>query len=223
MFLLGIVGTPGAGKSSAAEFLSSLGAHWINADVIAHDCFELETVRRTLGERFGSEIFSLDGQINRAAVAARVFGPTPEKAAALDFLESVVHPIVRQRITEELISAAKNRIPVALLDVPLLFESGWDRTCDAIWCVDADLEIRLRRTAVRGWDREQLQRRESSQIAIETKRRLSNRIMRNDSTLQSLHENLRDAWQQIDTMKADCTNPPSSSQPHCQTDISPTR
>ena len=244
MFLLGIVGSPGAGKSSVSEYLASLGAEWINADLIARDCLGIEEVRRKLGEKFGASIFFADGTINRSAIAERVFGQTPEKVAGLEFLESVVHPMVRRQITERLISAAQMRTPAALLDVPLLFESGWDRSCDAIWCVDAEREIRVRRTVVRGWDSEQLARRESNQMPIETKKRLSNRIMRNDSTLESLHEKLRAAWRQLGTMKQPgtikqpgaknqpgaqnqpgsknldhSTAPSSSPPPHCRTDF----
>ena len=221
MILLGIVGTPSAGKSTVARFLADLGAEWINADLIARDCLHQTAVRDRLVEHFSDAILNAQGEVDRSAVAERVFGDTIEKRAALEFLESVIHPIVRQKITDRLIDAASKRTKVALLDVPLLFESGWDRCCDAIWCVDAPPQIRLARTAKRGWDSEELSRRESNQLSISTKKRLSNQIMRNDSTLESLHEKLRTAWHQLDTIEGGGnTRRYSSSPSHCLTDIS---
>ncbi|WP_197455005.1 dephospho-CoA kinase [Stieleria varia] len=232
MILLGIVGTPAAGKSTVAEYLAWQGAHWINADLIARDCLGLPDVRDGLVQRFGQSIVDADGAVIRSVVASKVFGDAPEQRQALKYLESLVHPIVRRKITESLIWAAENRFPVSLLDVPLMFESGWDRCCDAIWCIDADRDVRLQRAARRGWDALELDRREASQVSIATKKRLSNRIMSNDATLEALHEKLRAAWELLATIQGSSTTKSHPSGPsvritpsirtgirHCQTDF----
>jgi len=85
-------------------------------------------------------------------------------------------------------------VAVAILDVPLLFESGWDRFCDEIWCVDSERSLRLARAKRRGWDEAQLRLRESSQIDIIEKKRLSNVVINNNGSLQELHETIDRLW-----------------------------
>lgn len=197
MIVLGIVGTPAGGKSTVAEMLAEWGADWINADLIARDCLQLPEVIERLVSRFGSAILGDDGFIDRASVADVVFGNDSVRRENLQFLESVVHPRTRLEIKRRIVDAASRDQVAVLLDVPLMFESGWDRGCDAIWCVDASRPIRLARIRDRGWDAEELDRRESNQLPIETKCRLSNVVMRNDSTLDALRKNLRCRWDDL--------------------------
>ncbi|KAA5545964.1 dephospho-CoA kinase [Roseiconus nitratireducens] len=194
VIVLGIVGTPAGGKSTVASLLQQWGAEWINADLIARECLGRPEVVQQLRERFGPQVLSEDQTVNRKAIANLVFGDQPEQHAARRFLESLVHPRTRLEIMRRIESAADCRKRAALLDVPLLFESGWDLACDAIWCVDATRENRLTRARDRGWDSLELDRRESNQLAIETKSRLSNLVMRNDSTLKALAEIVEREW-----------------------------
>lgn len=197
MIVLGMVGTPAGGKSTAAEILAEFGAEWINADLIARQCLNHPEVIKSLVDRFGTQIVGAEGAVDRAAVADLVFGNDPVKRGNLQFLESLVHPRTRVEINRRIGEAAQGDRAVVLLDVPLLFESGWDRGCDAIWCVDATRANRLARSRSRGWDAAELDRRESNQMPIETKCRLSNRVMRNDSTLDALRQNLRCHWDDL--------------------------
>lgn len=194
MILLGIVGTPAAGKSTVAKILAEWGAEWINADLIARECLNSVDVIAKLTDRFGADVLLDSGQVNRAKIAECVFGDEPHHKAALHDLESFVHPETRIMIHQRIVAAARSRCQIALLDVPLLFESQWDLVCDAIWCVDASVAVRQIRAAQRGWDDDELAKRESHQIPIETKIRLSNSVMRNDSTLEALRQNLRLRW-----------------------------
>jgi len=219
MIILGIVGTPAGGKSTAAEFIAGLGAEWINADLIARECLSRTEVIEALVSRFGSSVLATDGTIDRGKIADLVFSNDHSNRDRLQFLESLVHPPTRLEINRRIVDAAQAGKRVALLDVPLLFESGWDRCCDEIWCVDALRELRLARSQNRGWDAAELDRREASQMPIELKCRLSNHVMRNDATLEALHKNLRRRWDQLVRMisgrKADST---ASLTPHCSSD-----
>ena len=219
MIVLGIVGTPAGGKSTVAKFLASLGAEWIDADAIAKACLDEPDVVETLVGHFGDSIRADDGSIERARVADLVFGTDREKQENLRFLESVVHPRTRRRILDRISVVSRANAPVVLLDVPLLFESGWDRACDAIWCVDASPEIRLQRSMVRGWDTSELARREANQLPIDAKSRLSNLVMRNDATLESLHEKLRRQWGHLVRIDTEAqANPISQRRRHCISD-----
>lgn len=229
MILLGIVGTPAAGKSTVATILAEWGAEWINADLIARECLNGPSMITALVERFGESIVDANGQIARQKLADFVFGDEPEHRKALRDLESLVHPETRNVIRKRIVEAAKQRVPVALLDVPLLFESRWDLSCDSIWCVDATADRRLRRAANRGWDSDELTRRERNQLPIETKCRLSNVVMRNDSTLDTLRQNLRREWELLVRINGEGGHhaepvPPEIAvnlQGHCQSDWAP--
>lgn len=219
MIILGLVGTPASGKSSVAEFLSGLGADWINADLIARECLGRPDVIAALRTQFGDSIVDDEGSIDRKRVADLVFGNDPVKRGNLRALESVVLPPTRKEILGRIADAARRDCSVALLDAPLLFESGWDRGCDQIWCVDATRENRLARCQKRGWDAAELDRRESNQVPIETKCRLSNLVMRNDATLEALHQNLRQRWDQLVRMWGNDRRKGDSATPrHCISD-----
>ncbi len=224
MIVIGMVGTPAAGKSTVAGILAEFGSEWINADLIARECLNDPGVIDSLTRRFGTQVLvpedaGCGGRIDRKAIADLVFGNDSVKRENLRFLESLVHPRTREEITRRIEAAADSGRPVALLDVPLLFESHWDLCWDAVWCVDADIEVRLRRAAGRGWDRSELERREANQIPIETKSRLSNVVMRNESTLDALRQNLRCHWGKLARMTPEAgRGNESRSGRHCRSD-----
>ena len=213
MILLGLVGNPASGKSTVAKYLQEKGALWINADLIARDVLNQTDVTKQLTEHFGSQILGNDGKIIRKVLASMVFGETQEKKSELDFLESVLHPPTRIEITQRLKAATTTGVQVVILDVPLLFESKWDLSCDLIWCVDAPRESRQKWASQRGWNAAELERREKNQISIEKKRRLSNLFLFNDATLSDLLDILDSQWSILVTMEQDEKD--SSTDSHC--------
>lgn len=161
MIVIGLVGRIGAGKSTVARMFAALGAEVVDADAEAHAVLDEPEVRAAVVARFGAEVVDPAGRVSRAALAARVFGPMPDHAAALADLEAIVHPPVRTRITARLaaLRAAEDvdgRRRVAVLDVPLLVQSGWDAACDRLVVVECDEEVRRARLAARGWSPEQI-------------------------------------------------------------------
>lgn len=194
MFILGIVGSPAGGKSTVAARLQTLGAEWINADLVARSVLEEKEVQQRLIAHFGEKITGSDGQIDRGKLASLVFGDDDASRRALTYLEGVIHPRTRILITERLRQCADQEVVAAILDVPLLFQSGWDQSCDEIWCVDSDRSIRMKRADERGWDEGELARREANQIDIDEKKRLSNHIIINDGTLDELHQSVDRLW-----------------------------
>ncbi len=216
MFLLGIVGTPASGKSTVSQWLSEWGAEWINADLVARECLNTPDVIDQLVDRFGENLVNDDGTVNRVRLADWVFGSNPEQVANLRYLESLVHPKTRTAITQRIREAAKKQKQVALLDVQLLFESSWDLCCDSIWCIDAARKNRLRWCEKRGWDPAELDRREAHQLPIESKYRLSQFVMRNDSTLDGLLQIVRRHWDQL--VRIELVDESDSTRGHCHSD-----
>lgn len=197
MIVLGIVGSPAGGKSTVAKYLQELGATWINADLIARDVLEQADVQAQVLAHFGPEIAGKDGRIDRSLLADRVFGDDDAKRAGLSYLESLIHPRTRQRITAQLRNRRRQKAEVAILDVPLLFKSGWDKSCDEIWCVDSDRNLRSMRVRGRGWDDDELRDREANQLDIEEKKRLSTTVILNNGTLEQLFETIDRLWSSL--------------------------
>ena len=215
MIVLGIVGSPAGGKSTVAAYLQEKGAVWINADAIARDALDHPDVREQLVRYFGKDVIGAAGNVDRSVIASRVFGQDQKKRAALEFLESIVHPPTRIEIVKQLKRATEKRTPVAVLDVPLLFESGWDVCCDQIWCIDSPRSQRLARASSRGWDESEMTRRETNQTSIELKSRLSNLVVWNDSTLDAVRKKIDFAWEKLVTME----EKPGPAKKHCLTDF----
>ena len=150
MILVGLAGQIGVGKSTVAACLAGHAAVVIDADRIAHDVLETQPVQDAVAARFGAEMLDESGRVRRPALAAVVFGPSPEHTAALDALEAIVHPPVRTRIEARIDQlchdagdAAANLVIV--LDVPLLVQSGWAAACDRIVEVVCDESVRQER------------------------------------------------------------------------------
>ena len=197
MFVIGLVGSPAGGKSTVAGYLQGLGATWINADLIAREVLDEEEVQQQVIGHFGSEITDNEGRVDRTKLASQVFGDDDRKRAALTYLEGLIHPRTRLIVSARLRALAQQEAVAAILDVPLLFESQWDRFCDEVWCVDSQRSLRLARASERGWDDDQMSRREANQIDIKEKRRLSNVVIDNNGTLAELHQEIERHWNSL--------------------------
>jgi dephospho-CoA kinase len=102
-------------------------------------------VRRQLVARFGAETFGLDGALDRAGLARRVFGDEAELAA----LNAIVHPAVREALEEAKAEARAEGVRVLVYEAALLFETGGDRVVNEVVVVDAPVDVRVARAAAR--------------------------------------------------------------------------
>ncbi len=197
MIVIGIVGSPAGGKSTVARHLRELGATWINADRMAHRVLRSRTVASRLSTFFGAGVLDSHGGVDRAALSGLVFGDDAESRRGLDYLESVIHPLARHRVLLRLMRSSRCRLPAAVLDAPLLLEADWGILCDVVWCVDAPEELRRDWIVRRGWSIEELRKRESRQLPIAEKRRLSNHVLENNSNCQALLDQTEYLWRQL--------------------------
>jgi dephospho-CoA kinase len=210
--ILGIVGGIGSGKSTVARLLVELGAQAVDADAIARQVVEQPEIRRQLRERFGDGVFSPGGEIDRAALAARVFADPRELSA----LNALVHPAVQSRILETLAvhrrqgpgGAAGSSAPsseaevwrrlaqsVLVLDVSLLATSPLLSECDAVLFVAARDEVRRERCRRRGWAEGELERRERHQPALAAKAALARWTIDNSGSLDETRRQLIEVLQ----------------------------
>lgn len=192
--VIGVCGGVASGKSVVTQQLAKLGAAVIHADQIGHAVLRDPEVIRLLLEHFGQEIRSREepNQLSRAAIAAIVFGASETAQAQRAFLESVTHPRIRQLIRQQLkqLREQKNPPPAIVLDVPLLFESGWHTECDEIIFVQAPYAERLQRATERGWQIEQFHAREAAQLDLAEKEKRSSVILDNTGTLDEFQNRI---------------------------------
>ena len=165
MFILGLTGSLGMGKSTAARFFAEAGVPVHDADAVVHRLYEGEAVDAIEAAFPGT---TAGGKVDRNKLAARVLGD----AAALQRLEAIVHPLVQEAERRLLAEAAANGEKIAVLDIPLLFETGGDRRVDAVVVVSAPPDVQRTRVLERpGMTIEKLESILSKQMPDAEKRR----------------------------------------------------
>jgi len=180
--LVGLTGAIAAGKSEALAALARLGAATISADSVVHALLREPDVRQALRERFGDSV-APDGDVDRARLAAAVFADEE----ALAWLEALLHPRVGERIAAWHAGLADD-VPLAVAEVPLLFETGMEAAFDATVCVVASEEARRERAARRGTGL--LEGRAGRQLPQEEKARRATFVVENDGDLAELERRL---------------------------------
>jgi dephospho-CoA kinase len=142
MFILGLTGSLGMGKSTTAGFFAAAGVPVHDADAVVHRLYENEAVPAIEAAFPGT---TTAGKVDRVKLAARVL----DDPAALRRLEAIVHPLVRAAETRFLAEAQQRGAPVVVLDIPLLFETASHQRVDAIVVVSAPGEIQRQRVLAR--------------------------------------------------------------------------
>jgi dephospho-CoA kinase len=175
---IGLTGAVAAGKSEALAALGRLGAATLSSDAIVRELLGTERVRDLLVARWGEEV-APEGVVDRARVGAIVFA-RPEELA---WLEAVLHPLVGERIVAWRDGLAAD-LPAAVVEVPLLFETGLEGLFDATIAVVAPEEVRAERARARGTAA--LDERVSRQHPQEEKAARASHVVRNDGSVEEL-------------------------------------
>lgn len=192
MFLVGLTGGIGSGKSTVAAGLAERGAAVVDADAISREIMEPGgAAYGPVVERFGPSIVGPDGRIDRPAVAAVVFND-PE---ALADLNQLTHPVIG-RVMAERMAEATTRADIVVLDIPLLNIATKDRfTFGAVVVVDTPEELAVQRlVAHRGFSEDDARARIAAQQSREERRRLADLVLDNSGTRQELEEEIDRAW-----------------------------
>jgi dephospho-CoA kinase len=142
MFILGLTGSVGMGKSVTARFFAEEGVPVHDADAVVHRLYEGDAVAAIEAAFPGT---TAAGKVDRTRLAARVLGDD----AALKRLEAIVHPLVREAERRLLAEAEARGDKVVVLDIPLLFETGADERVDAVVVVSAPIEVQRARVLER--------------------------------------------------------------------------
>ncbi len=179
---IGLTGGIAAGKSEALAAFGRLGAATISSDAVVHELLETEPLLPRLVERWGEEV-APGGEVDRERIGSIVFADAGE----LKWLEAQIHPLVGERIGAWL-SSLPAGTEVAVVEVPLLFESGMESVFDTTVAVTATDELRRERAAGRG--HALVDEREARQLAQGEKATRAAHVVSNDGSVEELERGL---------------------------------
>jgi dephospho-CoA kinase len=190
-YILGLTGNIASGKTTVGLMLLELGlSTYIDADHVVHELYlPGQALPARLAEAFGPGVLDADGGVDRRALGAIVFNH-PER---LRQLEAIVHPAVREALLAKVRALPADAI--GALDAIKLVESGYAPFCHGLWIVTCPEEIQLERlTQQRGLSVEEARARLAAQPPIEAKLPLATAVIHNDGSLDSLRQQVTDAW-----------------------------
>ncbi len=192
--VIGIVGGIGAGKSEVASHFAAHGYGLVDADALGHALLDTAPVKEAVVETWGPEVLGPAGQVDRQRLGRIVFADP----AAMAALNRIMHPRIAgemQKLADELIGDSRG----VVVDAAVLFEAGWNALCDCVVFVDTTFEERLARVeAGRGWDGDELRRRESHQIPLDKKQPLCDYILGNHASASRLESDVRELIDRIE-------------------------
>ena len=197
MLLVGLTGGIGAGKSTVSVLLAERGAVIVDADQIARDLQAPGApLLGRMAERFGDQIIRSDGSLDRAAVAAVVFGESDDAKQALQDLNAIVHPAMQDEIKRQIAGQADTD-RVVVLDFPLLGENPRDDIAATV-VVDIEPEVAIERLVeFRGMDETDARNRIMSQIGRDERLATATHVIDNSGDLDALRDQVDGLWGQL--------------------------
>lgn len=184
MFVLGISGGIGSGKSTVSGILEERGLRVLDADKISHEVTEANGIAiPEIEELFGKKAILSDGSMNRKYVSSVVFNDNKK----LDLLSSVIHKYVFQYIETEIEKETQKKTKCVVLDVPIPVRKFVD-LCNQIWIVTCDEQVKLSRLVDRGMKLDEAKRRIAVQMTDDEYSELGDFVIDNSSSLEELNE-----------------------------------
>ena len=195
MKVIGLTGGIGSGKSTVTLFLAELGAVIIDTDKLGHETFQPGSeVWQQVANEFGKQIISTDGTIDRKKLGEMVFA-RPEARARL---EEIVHPAIYNIVKLRLKEYEKQKTKLAVLEVPLLVEAGWESLVDEVWVTTAPQATILKRMKQnKGMAEEETLARIQSQLSSEERVKHADIIIDTNCTLDELKARVKEQWQRL--------------------------
>lgn len=185
MFIVGLTGGIGCGKSEVSRLFSELGVPIVDVDVISHQLTAKgQTTLQAIANQFGTIVLNKDGSLNRERLREIVFNNTEARYA----LEAIMHPAIYE---EAMIELNRNKaIPYQILVVPLLFESTrYQKLINHSLVIDCDSATQIDRASKRdGSSKSQIEKIIAAQIPRETRNQLADDIITNNGSLDDLKE-----------------------------------
>jgi dephospho-CoA kinase len=189
MKICGLTGGVGMGKSTAAGFFLERGACLVDTDVLARQLvLPGQPALAEITREFGNEILAPDGGLDRVRLADIVF----HDKAAREKLEGILHPRIRGAWLQQVENWRVEKRPLAMVVIPLLFETRAETYFDSVICVACTPGTQLDRLLKRGWTREEITRRIDAQMPVEQKIAKSDFLIWSEGALE-VHQNQVDS------------------------------
>ena len=132
MLIIGLTGGIACGKSAVSDELKKFGAKTLDIDAVTHELLEpAGELYETYIQHFGKYIVEVDGLLNKKIIGEIIFNHPDERA----WINSVAHPVLLNAARDFLEKCAAEGVEIAVIEVPLLFEAGWEFLFDEIWAV----------------------------------------------------------------------------------------
>ncbi|WP_048775936.1 dephospho-CoA kinase [Streptococcus gordonii] len=193
--IIGITGGIASGKSTVTEFLRRQGYQVIDADQVVHELQEPGgQLYQALLSAFGPAILQEDGRLNRPKLGAMIFG-NPELLAQSSQIQN---QIIREELAgrRDLLAEKED---IFFMDLPLLFELGYESWFDQIWLVDVTKETQLSRLMTRNaLSQKEAEKRIAAQLSLQEKRNRADVLIDNNGPLELTQEQLRDTLQKLE-------------------------
>ena len=195
MLIIGLTGGIGTGKSEVSHILRDLGAVVIESDKVAHQSYEPGTKAHGLiVNHFGEDVLDGSGFIDRKTLGEIVFS---DPARRLD-LEKIVWPATRELTLALLKKETERGTEVVVVEVPKLFESGWDKVADIVWTVEAPPSVVSQRVERRsGMSKSDTRSRVAAQLTRQDRVDRADIAIENDATLEDLRNQISKLWESI--------------------------
>ena len=188
MKLLGLTGGIGMGKSTAAEFLRSRGAQVVDTDELARQLVQRgQPALNEIQAAFGEKIVAPGGRLRRDELARIVFSDAP----AREKLEAILHPRIRERWLAQIETWRKENRALAVVVIPLLFETRAESHFDKIICVACSAPTQRQRLLSRGWTPDQIKQRLAAQWPVEQKISRADFVVWTDGALDGHAQQLK--------------------------------
>ena len=177
MYIIAVTGGIACGKTVVSREISKFGAEIISADAIAYELSEPgQPIYNAYLRHFGRCILDDDEQLNRRAIGGIVFNDMKERK----WIDRTTHPLLLNRVRDKLVETQEKGFPIAVLDVPLLFEAGWQYLADEVWVVWLSKMRQFRRLMYRNkLNPFEASARINSQMDVNKKRALADLVINN--------------------------------------------
>lgn len=194
-YFLGLTGGIASGKSTADEFFEKKKIPIIDSDLIAHKIMEIgQNGYKAVVDYFGTDILNDDQTINRRKLGGIVFNDK----AKLKKLNELTHPLVHQEIKQQMAQYRANQEKLVVIDVPLLFESGFESLCNGVLVISITPELQIERLMKRNdFTKKEAIARISNQMPLSEKEKRATYVVANTGTIDDLEKKLSDLLQEI--------------------------
>lgn len=183
MFILGITGGIGSGKTAVSDRFENLGINVVDADLCSRVVVEKgRPALDKIVEHFGPSILTAEGELNRAALRTKIFSNADDKK----WLESLLHPLIAEEVFSQLAAAKSDYV---ILASPLLIESQQNFICDKVLVVDVPVDIQIERTCARDAnDEAQVRNIIASQAPRESRLAAASEVIENTQGFEHLDQ-----------------------------------